>query len=235
MWQGAAVASDPAKRRTKAHLQQLRDGRAEEAEFDSWWDSLSPDKQAELRACDPPILPYRELPLPRFSFPIYATDKKFGTHTQAADERQSQDEGWVTRERVQEIVSDVLAMVGASPDKAVQHHFELMKIVLQTPDAITQVELAARMGLTKQAVCVRAKNLMARAASVAPGFIERIKQQAIDLDEVETENSGAQAQQVGSARNLFAPPILRRGSSTTAKKPTIPSNAQKATAQGRVK
>lgn len=224
LWQVASVASDPAKRRTQQHLQHLREGRKEETDFDAYWDTLSAEQQAELRALEPPIIPYREMPMPRYSFPIYASDKKFaGADPRKDDEREGWEEGWVTRERMQEVIADVLAMLGASPDKAVQHHFDLIRIVLQQPDAPTQVDLAHRMGLTKQAVCVRAKNLILRATSIAPGLLERISQQPALEFYPELQNSAADDAQ-GGAEGIFLPPAtLGRGSSTTAKKHRIPS------------
>ena len=169
------VASDPKKRKTLQHLQHLRDGRKEETDFDKWWDTLDKDQQKELRAQDPPIIPYREMPLPRYSFPIYANDSKFASADPRKQTDHTENDGWVTRERVQEIVADILTMLGSSSDKSVQHHFDIIKIILQTPDAPTQVDLAARMGLTKQAVCVRCQKLAAKAALLSPGIITRMK------------------------------------------------------------
>jgi hypothetical protein len=220
------VAADPTKRRTKEHLQQLRDaeGRPEEAEFDSWFDSLPKAEQAKYRALDPPVIPYRELPLPRYSFPVYDQDAKFATADprRAEDQTTSIDDTWVTKERVQEIISDVLAMLGASPDKAVQHHFDLVRIILQTTDAPTQVDLAKRMGLTKQAVSFRAKKLIHHASSIAPGLLERMKSPENVSAQLQSDNKIINAEQVGSLRNLFPLPGEARGSSTTAKKPAFP-------------
>jgi len=165
------MASDPKKRLKMAHLQHLRDGRAEETAFDAWWDTLTGDQQASFRSLNPPIIPYRELPLPRYAFPIYANDSKFSAGDPRKVDEVKEEDGWVTRERVQEILSDVLAMLGASSDKSVLHHFDLVRIILQTPDAPTQVDLANRMGLTKQAVSVRVKKLIANAGLHAPGLL----------------------------------------------------------------
>jgi hypothetical protein len=220
------VAANPTKRRTKEHLQQLRDavGRPEEAEFDAWFDSLPKAEQAKLRALDPPITPYRELPLPRYSFPVYDQDAKFATADprRADDQPTSDEETWVTKERVQEIISDVLAMLGASPDKAVQHHFDLVRIILQTPDAPTQVDLAQRMGLTKQAVSFRAKKLIHHASTIAPGLLERMKVSENADAPLQADNFIIDAPQQGALRNLFPPTRTARGSSTTAKKQAFP-------------
>lgn len=203
------MAADPAKRRTKEHLQQLRDaeGRPEEAEFDSWFDSLTKAEQANLRAQDPPIIPYREMPLPRYSFPVYDQDAKFATaDPRRAEEVSTIDDCWVTKERVQEIISDVLAMLGASPDRVVQHHFDLVRIILQTPDAPTQVDLAKRMGLTKQAVSFRAKKLLDHACRTAPGLVERLKAPINARADVQFDNKIITQQSPGALRNLLTPP-----------------------------
>jgi hypothetical protein len=213
------MASDPKKRLKMAHLQHLRDGRAEEIAFDAWWDTLPAEQQAQFRSLNPPIIPYRELPLPRYSFPIYANDTKFATSDPRKLDEVKEEDGWVTRERVQEILSDVLAMLGASSDKSVLHHFDLVRIILQTPDAPTQVDLANRMGLTKQAVSVRVKKLVANASLYAPGLLGRIKQAAVpvdDNDDFMTENDSFMTE--GVTKKSIPPAQAERGTSTTAKK-----------------
>lgn len=179
--------------RTKAHQQQLREGKeltADEKAFDAYYFSLPAEKQAELRALDPPLLPYRELPQPRNIFPVYENDSAFSTADPRRQEVQTETDSWVTRERLLEVVSDLLIMLGASPDKAVQAHFDLIRIILQTPDAPTQLELAKRMGLTKQAVSVRAKKLLLAASMKAPGLLQRIDffPQRVDQAAAEQEN-----------------------------------------------
>jgi hypothetical protein len=220
------VAANPTKRRTKEHLQQLRDaeGRPEEAEFDAWFDSLTKAEQANLRAQDPPIMPYREMPLPRYSFPVYDQDAKFATADPRRIDEQptSYEDTWVTKERVQEIISDILAMLGASPDRVVQHHFDLVRIILQTHDAPTQVDLAKRMGLTKQAVSFRAKKLIHHASTIAPGLLERMKVSENNDAQLQENNFIIDQRAPGSLRNLFTPTRTARGSSTTAKKCVFP-------------
>jgi hypothetical protein len=213
------VASDPTKRRRKAHLQHLRDGREEEAAFDAWWDTLTAEQQKGYRSLNPPIIPYREMPLPRFAFPVYANDSKFASDDPRKQKEGKDEDGWVTRERVQEIVSDVLAMLGASSDKAVIAHFDLVKIILQTPDAPTQSALAERLGLTKQAVSVRVKKLVAFAGLTAPGLLTRIKQSAPVSDDNNDENLNDYNKNLNEVfKKSITPPGVRRGASTTAKK-----------------
>lgn len=221
------MASDPQKRKTMQHLQHLRDGRKEEAEFDAFWDTLSKQDQQKFRQLDPPIIPYREMPLPRYSFPIYANDSKFASADPRKATEVNESEGWVTRERVQEIVADILTLMGSSNEKAVQHHFDIIKIVFQTADAPTQVDLAARMGLTKQAVCVRVQKMAIKAALLSPGIITRMKtvEQITQISEEIAENSVENNKisenssgNPGSVRNLLPTPHFGRGHSTTAKK-----------------
>ncbi|CAB4162223.1 hypothetical protein UFOVP779_20 [uncultured Caudovirales phage] len=235
------VASDPHKRKTLQHLQHLRDGRKEEAEFDEWFDRLSKAEQAELRELDPPIIPYREMPLPRYSFPIYANDSKFASADPRKVTEQVESDGWVTRERVQEIVADILTLLGSSSDKSVQHHFDIIRIVMQTQDAPTQVDLAARMGLTKQAVCVRVQKMSARAALLSPGIISRMKSADQSAAPVETSEEKMKNKKIilkkspgqgGALRNLLPTPLKRRGASTTAKKHRNLKAAQQEGIQG---
>lgn len=212
------------------HLQHLREGRKEEAEFDEYWDKLSKAEQAQLRALDPPIIPYREMPLPRYSFPVYANDSKFASADPRKETEPADFDGWMTRERVQEIVGDLLTLLGSSTDKSVQHHFDIIRIVMQTTDAPTQVDLAARMGLTKQAVCVRVKKMAAKAALLSPGILTRMK--FTDQSEEKSDNPFQHSVQKnkiiekstrkrGGVRNLLPTPPFRRGQSTTAKKHRI--------------
>jgi hypothetical protein len=155
---------------------------------------------------------------------VYDQDAKFATaDPRRADEQPTSfDDTWVTKERVQEIIADVLAMLGASPDKAVQHHFDLVRIILQTPDAPTQVDLAKRMGLTKQAISFRAKKLIHNASSIAPGLLDRMKLPDQAGAELQTNPKIINAQLQGSLRNLLPPPRAARGASTTAKKHAFP-------------
>lgn len=213
------MASDPTKRRRKAHLQHLRDGREEEAAFDAWWDTLTAEQQHSFRSLNPPIIPYREMPLPRFSFPVYVNDSKFASDDPRKQKEGKDEDGWITRERVQEIVSDVLAMLGASSDKAVIAHFDLVKIILQTPDAPTQSALAERLGLTKQAVSVRVKKLVAYAGLIAPGLLSRIKQaDKLPDNEDDLNETNCKDMTEGVHKKSITHPQLRRGASTTAKK-----------------
>ena len=212
------MASNPRKRKIKQQLQQLRDGRPEEAVFDAWFDGLPAEQQKHLRSQIPPIIPYREMPFARYSFPIYANDTKFASADPRRATEPAESDGWVTRERVGEIISDVLAMLGASPDKAVQIHFEMVKIILQTSDAPTQLELAQRLGLTKQAVSVRVKKLAANAALIAPGLLTRIKEAAVELDNKSLNDFSDGYMLKGGHKKSINPPRLGRGASTTAKK-----------------
>ena len=186
--------------------------------FDAWFDGLPAEQQHHLRSQIPPIIPYREMPFTRYSFPIYANDTKFASADPRRITEPADDDGWVTRERVGEIISDVLAMLGASPDKAVQIHFEMVKIILQTSDAPTQMELAERLGLTKQAVSVRVKKLAANAALLAPGLLTRIKEAAVELDnnDLNDFNDGYMTER--GAKKSITPTHPGRGASTTAKK-----------------
>ena len=151
----------------------LREGRAEEARFDAYFATLPKKKQAEYRARN--AGPYSEMGQPRHSFQVYDNAPAFNGDDPRLTETKSDADTWVSLERVQEIVSDVLAILGASEDKAVLNHFDLIRIILGQPDAPQQTELAARMRLTKQAISIRAKKILLRASKIAPGILQRVK------------------------------------------------------------
>lgn len=153
----------------------LREGRAEEAAFDRWFAGLSKREQARYRKRG--AGPYSEMGLPRHSFPIYDNAQQWNGDDPRRSEPQIESDTWVSLERMQEIIGDVLAMLGASDDRAVVNHFDLIRIVLGLPDAPQQTELARRMKLTKQAVSIRAKKMLLRASKVAPGILTRVRMQ----------------------------------------------------------
>jgi hypothetical protein len=153
----------------------LREGRAEEAAFDRWFAGLTKKEQAEYRKRG--AGPYSEMGLPRHSFPIYDNAAHWNGDDPRRAELQIESDTWVSLERMQEVIADCLAMLGASDERAVVNHFDLIRIVLGLPDAPQQTELARRMKLTKQAVSIRAKKMLLRASKVAPGILQRVKMQ----------------------------------------------------------
>lgn len=193
---------------------QLREGRAEEKVYDKYFFSLSKDEQKKMR--DAGCGPYREMALPRHSFPVYENSADFGSHDPRKEADKITEETWVTGERVSEIIRDVLAMLGSSTDDAVVHHWELVKIVLQMPDCLTENELANQMGLTKQAISVRAKKILHRASLVSPGILSRVRMRPMPKDRNALKPLPEKAKT--PLRNLFKSPKLRRGLSTTGKK-----------------
>lgn len=210
------------KKKSLKHLQQLREGRAEEDEFDKWYDTLPPEKQKELRALDPPIIPYREMPQLRYSFPIYDTcsSKYASEDVRRLEEQDAGDEDtFISRERVIEIINDLISMMGASSDLAVVYHFELIKIIMKSSDAPSQSQLAARMGLTRQAISARAKRMMVLASESSINLLSRINY--IDADDklinYNLDNKLYSAPAGVNKKTITHPPSLRE-SSTTAKK-----------------
>ncbi len=226
------MASNPQKRRVQQQLQQLRDGRPEEAVFDAWFDGLPLDQQKELRSQMPPIIPYREMPMPRHSFLVYDNDTKFASADPRHKDEPAEFDGWVTRERVGEIISDVLAMMGASSDKNVQTHFDMVKIILQTSDAPTQNDLARRLGLTKQAISVRVLKLAAHAGQIAPGLLSRMRQSQAAADDNNLNDFSGGYMTKGVHKKSIIPTPVRRGASTTAKKHGFSSKGGQETHQG---
>ena len=160
--------------------------------------------------------PYKEMALPRHSFPVYENSNDFGVCDPRKEADKVVEETWVTGERVSEIIRDVLAMLGSSTDDAVRHHWELVKIVLQMPDALTENELANQMGLTKQAISVRAKKILHRASLVSPGILSRVRMKPMPKDRIGYKPM--EKKPIARVRNLFKKPKLRRGLTTTGKK-----------------
>lgn len=159
---------------------QLREGRPEEKEYDKYFYSLAKTEQDKMRALG--CGPYAEMALPRHSFPVYENASGFGSHDPRKAADVTDEETWVTGERVSEILRDVLAMLGSSSDLSVQHHWELVKIVMQFPDAKTESELANDMMLTKQAISVRAKKILHRASLISPGLLDRVRMKPMPKD-----------------------------------------------------
>ena len=193
---------------------QLREGRAEEAVYDKYFFSLAQTEQQKMR--DAGCGPYREMALPRHSFPVYENSLDFGVCDPRKEADKVTEETWVTGERVAEIIRDVLAMLGSPTDDAVRHHWELVKIVMQMPDALTENELANQMGLTKQAISVRAKKILHRASLVSPGILSRVRMRPMPKDRVGYKP--LEKKPMPPLRNLFGRQKLRRGLTTTGKK-----------------
>jgi hypothetical protein len=101
---------------------------------------------------------------------------------------------------------------------------------MQTTDAPTQVDLAKRMGLTKQAVCVRVHKMAAKAALLSPGIITRMKstdpitENPENIPENSKENNKIMKKTAGDdgvTKKSIPHPPFRRGASTTDKKRRI--------------
>jgi len=213
------VTVDYHKKKSLKHLQQLRDGRPEEDEFDKWYDSLPAEKQKELRALDPPIIPYREMPQLRYSFPIYdSCSEKYATEDVRRLEEDHDEDTFISRERVVEIINDLISMMGASTDPVIAHHFELIKIILQTSDAPSQSQLAAKMNLTRQAISARAKRMMVLASDSSINLLSRIKY-IDDQDKIINYNSSPKlsCKPAGVHKKTIKAPPFGRESSTTDK------------------
>jgi hypothetical protein len=84
------------------------------------------------------------------------------------------------------------------------------------PDCLTENELANQMGLTKQAISVRAKKILHRASLVSPGILSRVRMRPMPKDRNAPKPLKEKAKT--PLRNLFGSPKLRRGLTTTGKK-----------------
>ena len=166
----------------------MREGKAEERIYDKWFYSLPKKRQKELR--DNGCNPYGDMPLARYSFPVYKNSNEYATEDNTVINKnyipESEEQTWITKERVTEIISDVLAMLGSSDNQEVINHFDLVRIMLNMPGAPMQKELGERMGLTKQAISIRAKNILMRASDIAPGLLARVKMAPRPIDKEPT-------------------------------------------------
>ena len=163
------------------HIQQhLREGRPEEKVFDKWFSKLSKEEQTKMRACG--CGPYSEMALPRHCFPVYDNAKAFGIYDPKANDHKTIDETWISGEKVSEIIRDLVAMFESSGDPVVEAHWDLVRIIMQMPNAPSQADLARRLGLTKQAVSIRAKKLLVRASDVTPGLLDRVRMMPMPKD-----------------------------------------------------
>ena len=129
----------------------------EQREFDNWFFKQSFVKQAECRSLG--IIPYREQPQERFSFPIFANAKCFAYDPWDVELR-SEEDTFVSRERLREIISKILLTLERSPERSVRLHVELLRLVLRTPDAMTNGELCSQYpDITRQGIHYRVQEM----------------------------------------------------------------------------
>ena len=129
----------------------------EQREFDSWFFKQSFVKQAECRSLG--IIPYREQPQERFSFPIFANAKCFAYDPWDVELR-SEEDTFVSRERLREIISKILLTLERSPERSVRLHVELLRLVLRTPDAMTNGEMCSQYpDITRQGIHYRVQEM----------------------------------------------------------------------------
>jgi hypothetical protein len=129
----------------------------EQREFDNWFFKQTFVKQAECRSLG--IIPYREQPQERFSFPIFANAKCFAYDPWDVELR-SEEDTFVSRERLREIISKILLTLERSPERSVRLHVELLRLVLRTPDAMTNGELCSQYpDITRQGIHYRVQEM----------------------------------------------------------------------------
>jgi hypothetical protein len=129
----------------------------EQREFDNWFFKQTFVKQAECRSLG--IIPYREQPQERFSFPIFANAKCFAYDPWDVEMR-SEEDTFVSRERLREIISKILLTLERSPERSVRLHVELLRLVLRTPDAMTNGELCSQYpDITRQGIHYRVQEM----------------------------------------------------------------------------
>ena len=129
----------------------------EQREFDNWFFKQTFVKQAECRSLG--IIPYREQPQERFSFPIFANAKCFAYDPWDVELR-SEEDTFVSRERLREIISKILLTLERSPERSVRLHVELLRLVLRTPDAMTNGEMCSQYpDITRQGIHYRVQEM----------------------------------------------------------------------------
>lgn len=117
--------------------------------FDAWFYAKPKAEQEMMR--EKGIVPYREMPQPRHAFPIVKEHKAFSFDPWADGDRVETDT-FYSREKVREFIARLLASLDTSSEPEVRLHMALVRLVLRTPDAMTNEQLGKLHGLSRQAV-----------------------------------------------------------------------------------
>lgn len=125
---------------------------ADQRAFDSWFRSQPSVKQAMLRREG--VIPYREMPAERYVFEVKPESGAWA-HDPWDEELRTEEDTFISRERVREIIGRVLDSLSRSPDRNVRLHLELVRMAIRTPDALSNGEICASYSLTRQAVHYR--------------------------------------------------------------------------------
>jgi hypothetical protein len=138
---------------------------AEQRTFDSWFSSQPFPKQAEMRRLG--VIPYREMPQDRYVFEVRPNSAAY-RFDPIDDELRKEDDTFVSRERLREIVGRILDTLARSPDRTVRLHIELVRIALRTPDSLSYGDICSHYSMTRQGVHYRVKEMRRVLSGIAP-------------------------------------------------------------------
>lgn len=125
-------------------------------DFDKWFFGKTKAEQAVMR--ERGIKPYCELGDPRQGLaPLYEKSNYFGFTE--GDTNHAEQETFISRDKVSDIVGRILSTLSTSTSPEVRLHVELIKISLQTIDALNGEELGKLYGLTRAGVNYRVQRI----------------------------------------------------------------------------
>ena len=136
-----------------------RDDFAHAKRFDKWFYSLPKIQQDKLR--EEGCVPYKEARSPDHVFPVYER-ASIWLYDPKDNETRTESESFISRETVGRIVHDVVDLMGYTTDPTTLRHWELMRTVLRVPGHHNGPQLAKMFGVTKQAISMKAKQMLAR-------------------------------------------------------------------------
>ena len=169
--------------------------------YDAWFKSLPKVQQDKLR--EEGAGPYSEARTHDHVFPIYEQAAIWAYKPN--DVRVEQDE-FISREQVANIVNDVVQMLGYTRDPRVRRHWELMRLILRAPGHLNGKEIGEMFGVTKQAISIQAKGMLA--------FVDKRRQAS-----VQAQLDAATMHPTPSGQGVsLDPPRTPRGSDTPSKK-----------------
>lgn len=125
-------------------------------DFDKWFFGKTKVEQAVMR--ERGIKPYCEHGDPRQGLaPLYEKSNYFGFIE--GDKAHAEQETFISRDKVSDIVGRILSTLSTSTSPEVRLHVELIKISLQTIDALNGEELGKLYGLTRAGVNYRVQRI----------------------------------------------------------------------------
>jgi len=127
--------------------------------FDKWFYSLPKIQQDKLR--EEGCVPYKEARSHDHVFPVYER-AAIWLYDPRDTETRTESESFISRETVGRIVHDVVDLMGYTNDRRTLKHWQLMRTVLRVPGHLNGPELAKMFGVTKQAISMKAKQMLAK-------------------------------------------------------------------------